>query len=95
MKSLVTSLLECISGQLIMTTHNTLLMESVVPKECIYVIDEIKNGEKEINCITHYDPKIHENTNIRNQYMLGKYHGIPEKMNIDFRKLIKLLKKPN
>ena len=94
-KSLVTSLLECISGQLIMTTHNTLLMESVVPKECIYVIDEIKNGKKEINCITHYDPKIHENTNIRNQYMLGKYHGIPEKMNIDFRKLIKLLKKPN
>ncbi len=94
-KSLVTSLLECISGQLIMTTHNTLLMESVVPKEYIYVINEIENGGKEINCITHYDPKIHENTNIRNQYILGKYHGIPEKTDIDFHQLIKLLKNTN
>lgn len=60
--SLVTSLIENISGQLIMTTHNTLLMEA-------------ENNNKEIKCITHYDPKIHERTNIHNQYIHGKYHG--------------------
>lgn len=90
--SLVTSLIENISGQLIMTTHNTLLMEAEIPKEYIYVINEAENNNKEIKCITHYDPKIHERTNIRNQYIHGKYHGIPDKTSIDFHKLIQLLK---
>lgn len=91
-RSLVTSLLENISGQLIMTTHNTVLMEADLPKDSIYVIDETDDGAKEINCITHYDPKIHENTNIRNRYILGKYHGIPDNAAIDFHKLINVLK---
>ena len=62
-QNLVTSLNEHLEGQLIMTTHNTLLMESapVLPKDCIYVINELKQGEKEIQCITHYDNKIHRN----------------------------------
>ncbi len=90
--SLVTSLIENISGQLIMTTHNTLLMEAEIPKEYIYVINKAKNNNKEIKCITHYDPKIHERTNIRNQYIHGKYHGVPDKTSIDFHKLIQLLK---
>ena len=75
-----------------MTTHNTVLMEADLPKDSIYVIDETDDGAKEINCITHYDPKIHENTNIRNRYILGKYHGIPDNAAIDFHKLINVLK---
>lgn len=90
-KNLVTSLFENLDGQLIMTTHNTLLMESNVPKECIYVINETTNGNKEIKCITHYDNKIHQNTNIRDQYMLGKYSGIPEKTYINFNALLDTL----
>lgn len=90
-KNLVQSLYETISGQLIMTTHSTLLMESAIPKECIYVINETNGGFKEINCITHYDNKIHANTNIRNQYFDGKYKGIPAESRIDFSGLLNRL----
>ena len=92
-QSLVCSLSKNIKGQLIMTTHNTLLMEadSAVPKECLYVINEDDNGNKEVKCITYYDNKIHRNTNIRNQYLLGQYHGIPERISIDFNELLNIL----
>lgn len=90
-KSLVKSLYSNLQGQLIMTTHNTLLMESGLPKECIYTINELDYGDKEIECITHYDTKIHENTNIRDQYMNGKYRGIPELSAIDFISLLNVL----
>lgn len=39
-KALASSLYNSIEGQLIITTHSTLLMESDIPKECIYVINE-------------------------------------------------------
>jgi len=51
--------------------------EAGIPKECIYVINERADGSKEIETITHYDQKIHENTNIRSQYLKGTYNGIP------------------
>lgn len=92
-QSLATSLYENLQGQLIMTTHNTLLMESRLPKECIYVINEQPSGNKEIHCITYYDNKIHQNTNIRDQYMMGKYSGIPETARVDFNALLKTIKK--
>lgn len=92
-KDLLVSLQSYINGQLILTTHNTLLMESDIPKESIYVINELSDGSREIQCITHYDHKIHANTNIRDQYMLGKYHGIPESAHIDFDHLLQILEK--
>ena len=91
-KALATSLYDSIEGQLIMTTHNTLLMESDIPKECIYVINEVDSGEKEIQCILHYNNKIGEKNNIRKQYLYGKYSGIPEEPTIDFRSLLNTLK---
>ena len=90
-KALATSLYDCIEGQLIMTTHNTLLMESDIPKECIYVINEVESGEKEIQCILHYNNKLGEKNNIRKQYLLGKYTGIPDEPKIDFCSLLNLL----
>lgn len=90
-KALASSLYDSIKGQLIMTTHNTLLMESDIPKECIYVINELESGEKEIQCILHYNNKIGEKNNIRKQYLLGKYTGIPEEPRIDFCSLLNTL----
>lgn len=90
-KALTSSLYDSIEGQLIMTTHNTLLMESDIPKECIYVINEVESGEKEIQCILHYNNKIGEKNNIRKQYLLGKYTGIPEEPKIDFCSLLNTL----
>lgn len=90
-QSLATSLYKSIKGQLIMTTHNTLLMESDIPKECIYVVNEVGDGEKEIQCILHYNNKIGEKNNIRRQYLLGKYSGIPDHTTIDFQELVSIL----
>ena len=90
-QKLVRSLYSNLQGQLILTTHNTLLMESGLPKENIYVISEIANGEKEIQCITHYDQKIHANTNIRNQYLNGTYSGTPDLKDVDFQQLLSVL----
>lgn len=87
-KKLVQSLFNTLTGQLIMTTHSTLLMEAKIPKECIYVINELEDGSKEIEPISHYDQKIHENTNIRNQYLKGVYKGIPAPDDIDFTTLL-------
>ncbi|WP_454961411.1 AAA family ATPase [Eggerthia catenaformis] len=91
-KNLVTSLYDNIEGQLILTTHNTLLMESNLPKDSIYVINELPNSKKEIQCILHYNNKIGDKNNIRNQYLLGKYSGIPENTHVDFINLLNLLK---
>lgn len=87
-KKLVQSLFASLTGQLIMTTHSTLLMEAKIPKECIYVINELEDGSKEIEPILHYDQKIHENTNIRNQYLKGAYKGIPAPDDINFSYLL-------
>ena len=87
-KKLVQSLYATLTGQLIMTTHSTLLMEAKIPKECIYVINELDDGSKEIEPISHYDQKIHENTNIRNQYLKGVYKGIPAPSDINFASLL-------
>ena len=86
-KTIVTSLYYSVSGQLILTTHNTILMESLIPKECIYVINETENGDREIETLTHYDQKIHENTSIRRQYLKGTYSGIPRDQILNFKKL--------
>lgn len=95
-KNLITSLYEHIHGQLIVTTHSTLLMEAKeLPKESIYVISESEFGNKQINCITHFDSKIHVNTNIRDQYLLGKYTGVPDDINIDFDALLNILESNN
>ena len=87
-KNLITSLNKDINGQLILTTHNTLLMESDIPKDSIYVINELPTNDKEIQCILHYNNKIGDKNNIRNQYLLGKYSGVPENSLIDFHALL-------
>lgn len=91
-KNLITSLYENIDGQLILTTHNTLLMEANLPKDSIYIINELPSNEKEVQCILHYNNKLGDRNNIRNQYLLGKYSGIPDETHIDFNKLLNEIK---
>ena len=90
---LIGSLYNSINGQLIITTHSTQLMRIGLPNDCIYIINNKKTGSKSINTITYYDKKISVNTNIRNQYLQGKYKGIPEPSDeaINLYKLIELL----
>lgn len=95
-ESLVSSLNENPNGQLILTTHSTLLMESDIPKDSIYTIYETKDGNKKIECITqHPGSKIQRKTNIRKQYLAGGYQGIPNIKHIDFNELLRTLENDN
>lgn len=83
---------------LLITSHNTLLMESCsesgkqrLPAECFYVIRELDDGGKTIDCILKYDNKIGPNTNMRSQFLMGKYHGILEKIQLDIGRLVEIL----
>ncbi len=93
---LVKNLLECISryvkGQLIITTHNTMLIDSSIPNENIYIFNANSKAEKELIAITDFDGRIHKNNSPRKKYLNGIYGGIPMFTDIDFEELIENLK---
>lgn len=86
MKNIIMSIKDEITGQLIITTHNTLLLE-VLPKENIYILSTDHNGNKAINCIKEYGMKIQRNNNARDLYFKGIFGGIPMTDFIDFEEI--------
>lgn len=78
-----------INGQVIMTTHNTMLMETDFARESTYILYEEVAGEKIIRCIADYEKRTYINNSIRNKYLHQKYNGVPEIKKIDFENLIK------
>lgn len=93
---LVKNLLECIAryvkGQLIITTHNTMLIDSSISPENIYIFNANSKAEKELIAITDFEGRIHKNNNPRKKYLNGLYGGIPMFTDIDFEELIENLK---
>lgn len=93
---LVKNLLECIAryvkGQLIITTHNTMLIDSSIPSENIYIFNANSRAEKELIAITDFEGRIHKNNSPRKRYLNGVYGGIPMFTDIDFEELIENLK---
>lgn len=85
-KNIIISMKDKITGQLIITTHNTLLLETLPPKE-LYVITISCERNKEINCIADY--KIQRNNNARNLYLKGMFGGVPVGDYIDFEGITK------
>jgi len=82
-KEIFDNMYDCIKGQLIITTHNTLLMENA-PKEYVYIIKISVDGKKSINCITDYSQRTQQNHNLRERYLKGSYEGIPSTSYIEF-----------
>lgn len=80
--SIINSILNEIDGQLIITTHNTFLMESLEPKN-VYIIDIDYEGNKEVNCLTEFS-RIQKTNNARSIYMKGGFGGIPNSDYIDY-----------
>ncbi|MDE6141274.1 MAG: AAA family ATPase, partial [Bacilli bacterium] len=89
---MVNNILENISpfikGQMIITTHNTMLIESDIPKENIYVFNVNGNAEKELLAITDFNGRIHKNINPRKKYLNGFFGGVPSMNDIDFEDII-------
>lgn len=86
MKNIIMSIKDEITGQLIITTHNTLLLE-ILPKENIYILSTDYNGNKTINSIKEYGIKIQRNNNARDLYFKGVFGGIPTTDYIDFEEI--------
>ena len=72
-----------IKGQLIITTHNTLLLEDLNPKSA-YVIYSDVDGNKEARCVDDYDIRIQSSNNQRKLYLNGVFGGIPYSSQIDY-----------
>ncbi|ACL22677.1 AAA family ATPase [Desulfitobacterium hafniense] len=87
MKNLLERLLESIEGQLIATTHNTLLMESL-PTENTYIIRVNATGNKSIDCVANYRQRTQKTNSMRNKYLRGDYDGIPYTGYFDFQELV-------
>lgn len=90
LKVIIDSMKGNITGQLIFTTHNTTLLESLKPYET-YIIDGNYNGEKEIICLDDY--KLQDHNSLRLRYMKGLFGGVPLVDEIDYSTIIKDLKR--
>jgi len=70
-------------GQLIFTTHDTLLMK-MLPASSVFVIDSSNNTIKEIYPISEYTGT---NNNPTNQYLRGEFSGVPVLNDLHFKEI--------
>ncbi len=85
LKVVIDSMKDYITGQLIFTTHNTSLLESLNPK-MVYIINSKIDGEKEIICLGDF--KIQDHNSPRMRYMKGLYGGIPFVDYVDYNEIV-------
>ena len=79
-----------IKGQLIMTTHNTMLMEADFARTATYILQMNPEfpWDKQIKCITDYKKRTYATNNIRNKYLNREYGGVPELKSTELRELL-------
>lgn len=82
-----------IAGQVILTSHNTMLMQADFARESTYILRETDDGSKSVQCITDYEKRTYFNNSIRNKYLNNDYGGIPRVQPIDFEQVINELKR--
>ena len=79
-----------INGQLILTTHNTLFLETQEMKEAIYLIKENEKADHFVVPISNNGERIYQQTSMRNKYLNGAYGGVPQVETIDFKTLLSI-----
>lgn len=87
-EKLIINIKDYLKGQLIITTHNTILLESELKKEDIYLFNVNYNAEKKLISLTEFGERNHKNFNMRKRYISGLYNGIPFVSEIDFDELV-------
>lgn len=90
-KKLLQEIYAHIDGQVIMTTHNTMLMESDFARDATYILYEEEAGHKIIRCVTDYEKRTYLSNNIRNKYLNNEYNGLPKVKEIGFRELLDMI----
>lgn len=91
---LLASVAEQIKGQLIITTHNTLLMDCAgVNPEALYYIMNDKTFRKSVKCATEIEERLHPNYNYRKRYFTNELYkdALPNvESNINLEEFAKL-----
>ena len=79
-----------LKGQVIMTTHNTMLMEASFAREATYIlsVDPDNPSDKKIRCISDYRKRTYAANNIRNKYLNCEDGGVPELRQTEFQESI-------
>jgi AAA15 family ATPase/GTPase len=90
MKNIVEQVSESCKGQLVITTHNTLLLEDCAT-DSVYIIDVDAQGNKSINCVADYEKRTQKTHNMRDKYLRGDYSGIPFVGDLDFEEMLEQL----
>ena len=81
-----------IKGQLIITTHNTLIMDhSNIKPDALYFIFNGLEGKK-VKWVTDVEERLHPNYNYRNRYFNNELYadGLPKNADFDFSEFAKL-----
>lgn len=86
LKNIMESMKEDITGQMIITTHNTYLLESIDIKS-VYLITVDYQGDKEIKCLDQY-PRIQGTNNPRMMYLKGLFGGVPSAEPLDYDMIV-------
>lgn len=89
--NILTNIISALEGQLIVTTHNTMLLDSEIDPSCIYTFMVDRDANKTLEPITVYEDRTHPNLNYRARYLKGMYGGTPISRDIDFEELHDLL----
>ncbi len=83
--NMLKSLYKSISGQVILTTHNTLLLNEFDFKDSFFFIEIDDNGSSKLNKPSDFGYRIQPNSNVVLNYMQNRFKGLPwTEMNIDF-----------
>lgn len=86
LKNILESMIDDISGQLIITTHNTYMLESIGIKS-VYVITVDYQGNKEVKCLDKY-VRIQGTNNPRIMYLKGLFGGVPIVDSLDYDMIV-------
>jgi AAA15 family ATPase/GTPase len=89
--NILNSISEKIKGQLIITTHNTMFLDSDIDPDCIYTFYIDRDAAKSLVCITDFENRKHPNLNYRDRYLKGMYGGVPSCIDIDFDEMKTIL----
>ena len=86
--NLIKSLNKDITGQAIITTHNTLLLNEYDIKDAFHFIEINDNGNRTITTPADYGYRIQKDSNVMLNYLQNRFKGLPwNDLEIDFRKI--------
>ena len=86
MRDLFTQILPDMKGQLVITTHNTVLLERVDPRK-VFIIEVDSDGSRRIGPISAI-ARTRANNNNRDRYMRGDLGGVPHIACVDMENII-------